>query len=164
MIIDDRGRLFGKFNLVDLAFLLIVAIAIAGVGYKYKKSKTATPFVKANTIVMEFYQEEVPDYVVKAIKAGDLAGDFERNTVFGKVTDIKIDKSKSYGQNSDGQIVLSSKEGFSSVTIRVEGSGIINSTGGVSIGSIDYFIGRTIIIKAGNSVFQGRMSDIKYKG
>lgn len=164
MLIDDRGRLFGRINLVDLAFLLVVVIAVAGVGYKLKKSNTVTPFVKEDAIIVEFYQDEVPDFVVKAIKNGDVAGDYERGTVFGKVTGVKIAESKAYDADSSGRFVVSPKKDFSSVTVTVEGSGIMNSTGGVSIGNIDYFIGRTIIFKAGNCVLQGRISDIKKKG
>ncbi|MCX7711591.1 MAG: DUF4330 domain-containing protein [Clostridia bacterium] len=164
MIIDDRGRLFGKINIADIAFLLVVAIAIAGVGYKLKKSKTVTPFVKEDAVVIEVYHDEVPDFVVKAIKNGDAAGDYERGTSFGKVVEVKSDKSRSYAQDSSGKYVTSSKDGLNAVTVKVEGSGIINKTGGVSIGNIDYFIGRTIIFKAGNCVFQGRISNIAKKG
>ena len=162
MIIDSKGKLFGKVSIIDILIVLIVLAAVAGVAYKFTKSKTASPFVKLDNLEIKFYQEEVPEYVAKAVKRGDLAVESEQNSVFGRVTDIKVDKSVSWSQTPIGEIIQSTKPGYSSVLITIEGKGIYGDSG-VRIGNADYYIGRTTLLKVGNAIFYGRIYDIRKK-
>lgn len=163
MIMDEKGKLFGKISIVDILIVLVVLAAIAGVGYKFAKSKVASPFVKPDTIQIQFYGEEIPDYAAKAVKKGDAGVDPVKNSVFGSVTDVKIDKSASYGTDAKGQYVRSSKDGYSSIYVTLEGSGTY-SDNGVKFGSDLYFIGKTMEVRVGNTALWVRISDIRKKG
>lgn len=163
MIVDGKGKLFGKISIIDIVIVLVIVVAVAGVGYKYTKSKTASPFVKMDTIQLQFYQEEVPEYAAKAVNVGDAAIDAEQSSDFGKVVDVKVDKSVSWLQNPIGKIEPSSKPGYSSIYITMETKGVMGDTG-VKIGNATYNIGKTVTLKAGKSIFYGRISDLKKKG
>ncbi|MCR4437149.1 MAG: DUF4330 domain-containing protein [Clostridiales bacterium] len=163
MIIDSKGKLFGKVSIIDILIILVLVAAAAGVGYKFTKSKTASPFVKTDTLEVQFYQEEVNDFTAKAIKEGDLAMESEQSADFGKVTDIKIGKAVSWAQNPVGQVIPSSKPGYSSIYITMETKGVLGDTG-VKIGNGTYNIGKTITLKVGKALFFGRISDIQKKG
>jgi len=167
MFIDKKGRLFGKASIIDV---LIVALAIVFAGMAAFKwgligaARSAGPFTQESyDIRIEFYQEEVPDFVVKAAKIGDKAVEALKNASFGRVVDIKAGKSVSWVKTESGEYVASSKEGYSNVIIVMEAKGQLGS-GGAKIGGEEYFIGRTIDLYAGCAAFKGRISGIAKKG
>jgi len=43
--LDDRGRLYGRINLIDLVVIVIVAVVLLGAAYKLLKSRAAAPVV-----------------------------------------------------------------------------------------------------------------------
>jgi len=162
MIMDEKGKLFGKVSIVDALIVVVVLAAVFVVGYRFTKTKTVSPFVKTSAIEMQFLAEEAPDYAAKAIKVGDAVTDFEKGSAFGKVSEVKVDKSLSYGTASDGKIVSTSKQGYASVKVVTEGQGVYSGQG-VTIDNTDYYIGRSIILRAGKSVIYARVCDISNK-
>lgn len=163
MIIDEKGKLFGKISIIDIIIVLVVIVAIGGVGYKFTKSKTASPFVKQSPVIVTFYEEEAPGYAAKAIQKGNLAVEAEQNAVLGRVTDIKLDKSVSWAQSPIGQVIPSSREGYNSLFVTIEGEGIFGETG-VKVGTGDYYVGKSVTIKIGKAIFSGRIYNIEKKG
>ena len=163
MIIDSRGKLFGKVSIIDIVIVVVLLGAVAGIGYKFTKSKTVSPFVRADKLEIQFYGEEVPDFAAKAIKKGDLAKDSEKNVFLGTVKDIKIGKSVSWVESgSRGEYVASSKTGYSSIYITLEGKGVFGSTG-VTINNAEYYVGQTVNLRVGNAAFYIKVSDIRKK-
>ena len=154
MIIDSKGKLFGKVSIIDLLIVLIIAAGIAGVGYKFTKSGNATPFTKQDNIVIKFYHYEQQDFAARSVKVGDSVKDAKTGAYFGKVTKVEVDKSKSTAPDDKGQYQVSAREGWASVLITVEGSGIyrdgVNGQG-VSFGGTDYFVNSSTQLKAGNA-------------
>ena len=58
MIIDDKGKLFGKISIIDLLVVCLILAGIAGAYYKFGRSKTISPFVKPDKIEMTFFSED----------------------------------------------------------------------------------------------------------
>jgi hypothetical protein len=160
MIIDNKGRLFGKISIIDILIVVIIVVAVAGIGSKFARSKTASPFVKTDKIQVRFYVEDAPDYAVKAVKIGDPVKESIQNTGLGKVVDIKIDRSVSWVQTDKGEYVAASREDHSSCVVTMEADGIYGNNG-VSINNTEYYIGRTILLYVGNSALSGRISDLR---
>lgn len=167
MIIDSKGKFFGKVSIIDIIIVLVVIAAIAGVGYKLRQSNTIILTTKPDKIRLTFFNDESPEYAVKAVKVGDVVKDFEQGAVFGKVIeDIKIDKALSYTEFSeyvDGEWVIGSRPGYCSYYMTVDGEGVINSNGGVNFGGVNYYVGRTVTMIVGNNVFTGRIYNIEKK-
>jgi len=64
---------------------------------KFFKSGSVTPIaVKNETYIVGLYWEESPEFAVRSVKIGDIARDFDRGAILGKVTDIQIDDSISF--------------------------------------------------------------------
>lgn len=162
MIMDNKGRLFGKISIVDVVIIFVVVAAIAGIGYKFSKSKMLNPFSQGDTVQIQFFWEETPEYAVESIKVGDTARDPSRNAVFGTVKEVKKGPSISWGVDSQGRQVKSSKEGYNSVLVTVEGKGIYSSNG-VSFDGSEYAVGKTLEVRAGNGTFWCRISGISKK-
>jgi hypothetical protein len=160
MLLDAKGRLFGKVSIVDILVLFVIGIVVGGLGYRYTRSSSVV-MGKGDPITIEFFIEETPTFAAEAIKQGDLAADFQMGAVFGRVTKMTIGEAITYGQNSVGEIVKSSREGYSSLYLSVDGDGFLSREGGVTINNVDYFIGHTTILRVGSAKIMGRVFDIK---
>lgn len=160
MIIDEKGKLFGKINIIDLVILLVVVVAVAVLGIKFASPKMASSTTK--THVAMYYAEEVPEYVADDVKVGDKLMDEARNVELGTVTDVKIDESVYYSNNSSGVVVKSSKEGYKSVLITSE----VEATPfehGMIVNSSRYYIGHTFTLLSGKAKLYLKVYDINLK-
>lgn len=167
MLIDSKGKLFGKVSIVDIIIVVMILGVIAGVGYKFMQSRTSTPFAKKDVVSITFYQEETGNYVPGSIKVGDMVTDNQTGSYFGKVVSVKADKSSSFGVNDKGEWVQSSKPTYSSITVVVEGDGIYKdgtNGQGVSFDNTNYFVFKSVEIKAGNTQFWAKVTNLEKKG
>lgn len=160
MIIDSKGKLFGKVSIIDILIVLVIIAGVGGVTYKFNKSKAVTPFTKTEDIQIVFFTEDIPDYVAQSIKQGDLVKDRVSNSVFGRVKEVKIDKGIFYAPNDRGEMVASSKPGYVSLMLTVEGQGIYTDNG-VTFGNVDYYINKTLEVRAGNTAIWTRVYNIR---
>ena len=162
MIVDDKGRLFKKINLIDLLIILIVIAAGIFVFGKYGKTKIVTPFTKQDKVVVTFYTEGTPTYSADAINVGDTASDKVTNSVFGKVIKKEVGPDMSYDRDSVGSVVRSPREGYCSITLTVEGTGIYSDSG-VSVGNTDYYVYKYLELRAGKSYLYTRVENVEKK-
>ena len=64
-----------------------------------------------------------------------------------------------YYPNSDGKAVSSSKPGYVSIKITVEGQGIYSATG-ATFGGVEYYVNKSLELRTGISDLYPRISDI----
>lgn len=160
MVIDNKGRLFGKISLIDIIIVVVILSAALGVVYKLRTSKSEGFLVKPDAIEVVFYTEELPDFAATDIKKGDIVKDPVRNAVFGTVSDIEINDSVTFTQDQDGNMKISPRPGYVSIKLHVEGKGTITSSG-ITIDNADYGIAKSLEIRAGRSAIWTRISEIK---
>lgn len=160
MILDSKGKLFGKISIIDILILVIIIGGIAGVYYKMNKSNIATPLTPLEKIQMTLYSDKVPDYAANAIKVGDPVKDKIGNNDLGKVTKVEISDSIVYGTNSEGKSVKSSMEGFKAVKVLVECKGKLGKSA-LTIGSSDYWLYKNFDTRFGIAYFLAFVTDIK---
>ena len=160
MIIDDKGKLFGKISIVDILIVAVLLAAIAGVYYKFGRSKTATVFTKPDTIEISFYIEDIPAFVANKIKEGDLVKDRVNNTTIGKVTSTTVGPDIYYYPNSEGQAIASSKPGYASIQFTARGQGVYNETGS-SISGVEYYINKQFELRVGETNTYPRIMSIE---
>lgn len=162
-VIDNKGKLFGRVSIIDILIVLILIGAVGGAAYKYTKSKTESPFVKSDKIRVVFYSEECPEYAANSIVKGASVRDGVQGSSFGTIVDKKVDKSISWAQNIKGEIVASTRPGYVSVYLVVDGQGIY-SENGLTIGGVEYYVGQSMDkLRAGKSEqrFNFKIHDIK---
>ncbi|WMM23736.1 DUF4330 domain-containing protein [Tissierella sp. MB52-C2] len=157
MIIDNKGRIFGKISIIDIVFVLIGLFLGALVLFKLGFiSSNQGSIVNNNKVEIVFYQEEVNNFSSDNVHIGDPASEALQNASFGNVTDIKIGESVSWDSTVEGKQFSASREGYSSIYISMEAYGTLGSNG-INLGGSTYYIGQTITLRAGNSVFYGKI-------
>lgn len=159
---SENKKKKSKFNFLDIIILLVI---IAGVGFgvrKYKQASVSTPVSpKTQKIEISYHIEEVPDYAARAIEIGDPVKEEIQNANFGNVTHTQIEESISWARNDQGEFFKSQRDGYASLTLKMEANGIM-SENGVTVDKSVYYIGQTITLHAGNSILKtGRISDLK---
>ena len=159
MIIDNKGKLFGKINVIDFLLILVVVLAVAFFAVKMLGPTDGTT-AKDELIRVEYFAEEVSDFVVDCINVGDSLTDDAGNIDLGTIIDIETGPSQSYGTDANGEWVLSSREHFKSLRIISEVKGRITPYGAEIEGS-PYGVGHSMTLRAGTGKVWIRVSGIE---
>ncbi len=149
-----------KITWIDITIILVVLVSILGMGSKFSTAKVAAPMDNSSQeIYISFYIEETPDYVIDGISIGSPVTESVQNANFGEVVEITPGSSVYWEPDDAGQLVGSSREGYSSLYLTMKAKGVISGSG-ISIDKSVYYVGQTVTIYAGNSVLKdGRISE-----
>ena len=123
MLMDEKGRLFGKISIVDIGVLLLIAVLIGGVYFKFFMVDKDQNAAKFDTIEYKVLVEEVRQQSVDAIEIGADIYDVKTNSPMGRITDIEVLPATDQLTKADGTMVIAEKpERFNVlITIRVPG-------------------------------------------
>lgn len=122
-LIDDKGKLFGKVNIVDLLVVLIIVAIIGAVGYRFLSpdvnNEGTTPLSEDEYCYVTLYCNQMVPEMSSSIEIGD------KLVANGKYTDAEIvavgEKPAAYvGYNSDGVAVLSEHPLWKDLTVVVK--------------------------------------------
>ncbi len=157
-IIDEKGKLFGLINIIDL-FISIILIALVGFG-AYKVFRV-NPTVVVNTekITMVYFIQEVRDVTYNAIEVGEIAKDYDKNTVYGKIVKKEALPAKKMAETADGRFVEAEIPDRFDVKVYIEGDAVISKSG-VYMGTQEIRIGFTTSIKGRKFATRGFIYDI----
>lgn len=143
-----------KFSWIDLAVIVILVAAIVGISYKFTKANVSSTAVEKQKLMITFNVENTPDTNIAALKEGDPVTETVQGTSLGKIVAIKAGPSIYWDSDEDGQLVSSSREGYSSLNLTMEVYGVIKSNG-IFIDKTSYYVGQGISVYAGCSLING---------
>ncbi|HWQ29596.1 MAG TPA: DUF4330 domain-containing protein [Negativicutes bacterium] len=153
-LMDKKGRLFGKINIVDLSIVLILLLLAGGVYYVFfggsSKQVTAT-----NKVVYEFEITNVNKDFVDAITDGDPIRDSVRGNELGTVTG-KVERPATM-LNEDlinGRYVIAKVPDAYDVAITIEAQANITPAN-VIVGGAEVKVGKKFFIKGKGYANQG---------
>lgn len=122
-IIDEKGKLFGKVNIIDLVLGLIILCVVCGVGYKLffdKNSGEEIPEEKGTVYITVRATELVPE-------AEDYIQEGQKIVMSDELTNIEIvsvdfKDSQMAGITSSGKLVLASNPQYkdAEITLKAE--------------------------------------------
>ena len=175
-LINEKGKLFGIINVIDFIVIVFVGaiVVIGGLTFLRNSGTVPTPSqlarAKNSTVFQgptclmefEFYAEEVSDFVADALFIGAEMFDDTASKYLGTVTRIEKGPSDTYTENSEGQSVLTSKQGYYSVRITGEVLGQRTPTGATVSGE-HYGLGHSMVLRAGDAKIYLRLSGITAK-
>ena len=111
-------------------------------------------------MTITFVSEEVPSYVADTLKEGKKVRDSSWRTNLGTVVSYKVEPSISYATTFQGDYVKTTKEGYNSVEVVIDGEGYFEETG-VRIDGQLFLVGKYMIAEIGESAYWGRISSVK---
>jgi len=159
MIIDDKGRLFGKISLIDIFVVIILVLVFMVVYLNIGTNSKAAVRENEQPIRITFYKEALEDFTVDALEVGARVENDTNGTFMGNIVDIEVGESINYMPDVNGQEVASPMEGYSSVKITTEVMGRLSEGAALLNGNL-YGNGSQIIVWAGKTKIQFYISDV----
>ena len=157
-MIDEKGRLFGKVNIVDLIIVIIVLAAAVFIGMRLFGPESE--IANTQNVRITMFCEETPDFVADQLEAGSEAWDAENQVTLGTLVDWTLGDSKSAVTDETGKVVEISRSGYNSVRLTVEGEGVV-SYHGVTIGNTLYANGQSASVYFGDCKLFLDIADIE---
>ena len=158
MIIDNKGKLFGKINIVDLAVVLVFLVAVLGVVLtkaKLDNSKIMSDdsnmliqsSAELDTLEIKLKVKEVRDVTRDAIIVGDDVYLMSNNRFLGSVVRVESEPAIREVSGNNGTVYRAEVPQRYDVTIVVETAGKKKEEGYYTANNIQILYGREMGIK-----------------
>lgn len=159
-ILNNKGQLFGKVNIIDLIIIMIVVIVIGGGIYKFSTldDMFSSDNLKEVSLVLEV--PEVNEGLIASIKKGDVLYDSVRGSEFGTVISKSFGPHKELVVNKDGIAEYKEIPELYDVEIQVKSLGNVADNGTI-IGSTPIYIGSSIRLRSSLYVFTSDVLNIE---
>ena len=165
-LMDEKGRLFGKVNVVDLIVLVIIIAIIGAVAYRLTSSKVnmggGNPL---NTEDKYCYVTVISQLVVPEVAEGLKVGDkLVANSEFtdAEIVSIKSEPAAFVGTNSEGEAVLGEHPLWQDVTVVVKEK-IDPTTVILKVGNQEVRVGYSFILKTQTVETNCKIRGIEFK-
>jgi len=137
MIIDEKGKLFGKISIVDIAVLLVIIGLISGVYFKFFVIDKENNAAKFDTLEYKILARAVRQYSVDAIEIGADIYDTKTDTYMGKIVSKELLPATEQLTKADGTMVIAEKPERFNVVITIQVPGVESQYGYRASGKID---------------------------
>lgn len=117
-LVNEKGKLFGVINIIDLSVLLILALLIVG-GAQRMKSKPIT-VNEAKEGIVTFEVSDIRMVNVENIVVGDPIYHYDKGALIGTIVEANYDAYKEPVETGDGRLVEAEKPGRYVVTFKVK--------------------------------------------
>ncbi|WP_066495994.1 DUF4330 domain-containing protein [Abyssisolibacter fermentans] len=127
-IIDNKGKLFGLINVIDLLVLLIIVLAVGGVGYKLKNRPTSLGGSNTQKVTLSVEVSGVRQATVDGMQEEDKLFHYDRGNYFGQIKKIEVLPYKEAVATSEGKVVLADVPEKFNVFLEVESDAAISDS------------------------------------
>lgn len=146
-LIDEKGRLFGKLNIIDLLIVAIILLGLFGVNYKLGFLKKIGPTTTSQQKpIVKMWIKNVSPFVSNSVTVGDTLRELSSNSEIGKVLAVEVKPAKDIASDSNGKWIISEVPERNEVFITMEAAADkINNN--VKLGSKDAKSGAGVELK-----------------
>lgn len=164
-LIDEKGRLFGKVNVVDLCVVLAVIVAIGVFFVKDNSDKVNTSNANA-TVTYTVEVKAIRDMSVNALKANidkPIVENSEDKKNLGVISDISVKTATGYIASKKGELIKSEYPDKYDVTLTIKATGLENEKGVYTESGKQLLIGEYISFIADDVQTSGEVVNIEVK-
>ncbi len=157
-LINDKGKIFGLINIIDLMVLLLVLLVAVGAVYKFTGTSQ-----QAQAVTVEF-QVMVPHIrpeMAEIIKVGDKMVQGNSYTPV-TVKEVKLEPGYSVNVNAQGQRVESFDPYLVDIYVTNTGQTTLSSAT-ISMGGQDIRVGKEYYVKSRDYEFKGTVVKVEVK-
>ncbi|OGO78480.1 MAG: hypothetical protein A2Y23_06720 [Clostridiales bacterium GWB2_37_7] len=162
MLINEKGKIFGRINVIDFISLLVIVLLIAGGIYKFvlsdMKGVSSNPDLLQYTVSIN----DVRNYSVNALNIDDKLYDPKTDTYMGKIIGKEVRPFREYITKTDGNVALAEKPQRYEILLTIEVPGVESSNGYLAGGNRD--INRLSTIQLASrmiAIQQAKVVDVK---
>lgn len=158
--LDEKGRLFGKINLIDLLLVAVILLGAAFAGYKFLQPESVAIVTEKQPAQLTIYGNALHPFVVDKIQEGDVIRLKSNNEVLGTVTGFETGPAILYTSDAEGNWVAGEVPGKFQAYIDIEGQAVI-SNGTHRMGGIPMLVGERLEVKGPDYMMEIIVSDIQ---
>lgn len=148
-IIDDKGKIFGIINYLDLMAILVVALLAVNffVLDNEKNSKELIQSKADREILLTFNISGIKDISVNSVKKGDIFREVPTGNVLGEVVKVEVKNQKIATTDRDGNVVYSDVPDRYDMLVTLKA--MANETEkSIKVSNLEVQIGRTMTIES----------------
>lgn len=162
MVVDSKGRLFGKVNIIDFCVVLIVVLAATGLVYKVVKGGAQSAADgKTKTVYVTVKAEGVMTEVAKHIKKDDQLINGNVN-IDAWIKSIKIEPAIDIVKTQDGKLVAANHPYKKDMTLKIKALvSEDNKSTYTTVGVQPAIVGSGFTVKTKNAYIRGVVIDNK---
>ena len=129
MIIDNKGKIFGKINIIDLLVIVLLIAAGTVVGFKYSIASRNKASTTNSEFIYSFKIDGVREYTINQIHAGDKVFDDESGKCIGTIEKVEKKPDRNYIVKSDGTFNIAERPDRYNAIVTIKATGAVNSGG-----------------------------------
>jgi hypothetical protein len=162
-ILDERGRLFGLINIIDLCALFIIILLIGIVGFKLLNNNIKTPGAASNEAIVSVRCSLVDEAAAKALQS-QIGQQLVSGTNFidGTVTSVTYKAAETVLATAAGKYVVANhpekKDVFVTMKIHINSHSAV-----IKLGPQEIHIGDQFYVKTHTVQMLGNIEDIQFK-
>jgi hypothetical protein len=158
MLIDKKGKLFGKINIIDLV-VVVVILFFAYNAFSTTNEIESEEVMQSEEAYMTLEFREVHSNFLNVVEVGDVVKDSVRGFVLGEITEVESESYKEMVTTTDGKVEYKSIPGLYNIQVVLDIQGIFDGNG-VLVQSKRYYIGSETRIKTEDYVTDAFVLDI----
>ena len=122
-IMDERGRLFGVINIIDVIVILLAVVLVCGVYVKFSKNeRTAAGSSDLQEVTYQMEIKTVREGTAINLKAGDKIWNQESGVELGTIREVSVTPGKLPKALTDGTYAEGSVQDRYDVVLTIEGN------------------------------------------
>lgn len=157
-IIDNKGRIFGLINYLDLMVLLIVALLV-GKFFILDNDENSKELLQSQSnkeILLTYNIKGVKEISISSVKAGDVFRDVATGTVLGEVVKKEVVNSQIQTTDRDGNVIYSPIPDKYDLMITLKSMGnVIETDRDIKVSNVDVKIGLSMLIESKQIRYMG---------
>lgn len=128
-LVDEKGKLFGKWNVLDCCILLLVVVLLAGAYYKFRGQNKTNISLTTEPITYTVEVKRIREYVYQNVKEGDLLYDKVSGNCIGKIQKVEGRPATEPLACWDGQVRTAQVQNRIDVVFTVSADGFVDGDG-----------------------------------
>ncbi len=144
-LIDNKGRIFGKFNILDL--FIIAMIVVLGIGGYYKiKKVNPTNIIRPKPVELKIIVMEREQIGVDIIKEGDILKEYDTGIVLGEIKNIEVNPAAVEVVTTEGEVKIAEIPERYDLLITIDAKAMITDNSIMS-GNKELRIGNKLVLR-----------------
>jgi len=160
MVIDNKGKIFGKVSIIDIFVVLLVAVVVFGTVYKFKSPATSnitggnTPIyfkVKiedVRSLALNYYEEDMDVY------------DSKTGNYLGKIRSISSSPYVEEIEKADGSVIKTEKADKIQIDLEIEAKGVETEQSFLVEGTYEVKVGAGIYLMTKYVLTEGTVMEV----
>jgi len=161
MLLDKKGRLFGKISIIDLGMLLLIVVLMVGAYYKFFMVDKSNNAAKFDTLEYKILVEEVRQQSVDAIEVGADIYDVKTDSPMGKIVNKEVLPATDQLTKADGTVVIAEKPERFNVLVTIQVPGVETEYGFRANGRIDLNRESQYVLDTRMIMLETKIADVK---